>query len=253
MKKFSIFNFQFLNYSGFSSGQTLIETIVALGLLTTGIVSGVGLVAYAIGSSDTALKQVIGTNLAREGIEIVRNMRDSNWLADTLDTTSPECIAIAGGSGQPCYPDWLDQIVNVDPVNYESYEIMGSTGQGVAYFPRFSPGNLAAPWTIYRQSQSPCTQQARNTRIYYSNSDHLYTTPKNSVPGGCNAPENTYYRQILIQRIPGGYSFNADNPRILVRSTVWWKGRGCPESDTPPGIPHCQIVMEDYLTNWKNY
>ncbi|MDP2932547.1 MAG: hypothetical protein Q8N81_00250, partial [bacterium] len=67
-----------------SSGQTLIETIVAAGVLTTGIIGGLALAIASLGSSDQAMQQIVATGLAREGVEVVRRIRDANWNAGSL-------------------------------------------------------------------------------------------------------------------------------------------------------------------------
>ena len=52
-----------------------------------GVSSAVGLAIYAFNSSSSVTKQIIATGLAREGIEAVKNMRDTNWLQQTtIDT-----------------------------------------------------------------------------------------------------------------------------------------------------------------------
>lgn len=63
------------NQQGFS----LIEVIIAIFVITIGIVAVVNLVSSAIGSVAISESQVIATNLCQEGLEVVRNIRDSNW------------------------------------------------------------------------------------------------------------------------------------------------------------------------------
>jgi type II secretory pathway pseudopilin PulG len=88
-------------------GQTLIETLAALFILTMGVSAAVSLAIYAFGSSGTVLKQIIATGLAREGLEAVRNMRDTNWLQDTLSTNG--CYSFTSGlpNSESCYTNWL--------------------------------------------------------------------------------------------------------------------------------------------------
>jgi len=63
------------NQQGFS----LIEVIIAIFVITIGIVAVVNLISSAIGSVAISESQVIATNLCQEGLEVVRNIRDSNW------------------------------------------------------------------------------------------------------------------------------------------------------------------------------
>ena len=57
-------------------GVTLIETIVALGVLILGIVSALALMSSSLSFSKTSEQSIIVVNLAREGIEIVRSIRE---------------------------------------------------------------------------------------------------------------------------------------------------------------------------------
>lgn len=62
-------------------GQTLLEVMLAVGIMTFGIIS---IISLSITSSIIARrtsKELIATQLAREGLEVVHNIRDSNWLA----------------------------------------------------------------------------------------------------------------------------------------------------------------------------
>jgi Tfp pilus assembly protein PilV len=81
---------------------TLIETIVTIFILTTGILALSSLISYFISISSISSQRLIAAYLAQEGIEIVRNLRDANllggrnwdyglsngdWQADYDDTT----------------------------------------------------------------------------------------------------------------------------------------------------------------------
>lgn len=61
-----------------NKGFTMIETIVALAVLTAAIIGPVTLVTRAIFSSSFSRNDLIGYNLAQEGIELIRAVRDNN-------------------------------------------------------------------------------------------------------------------------------------------------------------------------------
>lgn len=63
-----------------SKAFTLLETIIALFILTAGILSVIGLILTTTRSLALTKDQTIAANLAQEGIEIVRSIRDTNWL-----------------------------------------------------------------------------------------------------------------------------------------------------------------------------
>ena len=62
------------------SGQTLLETIVALGIIATATTATVSLLLASMKAGTTSSNRVIAANLARETIEAARDIRDSNWL-----------------------------------------------------------------------------------------------------------------------------------------------------------------------------
>ena len=62
-------------------GLGLIEAIIALAVILTGVISGLTLTAYNLNASASSEARLIAANLAREGLEVVRQLRDSNWLA----------------------------------------------------------------------------------------------------------------------------------------------------------------------------
>jgi len=63
-----------------SGGYTLIELIIAIGVFTLGIMGVLGLAVSNYHDSQDNVDRVIAINLAREGLELIKNVRDSNWL-----------------------------------------------------------------------------------------------------------------------------------------------------------------------------
>lgn len=61
-------------------GFTLIETIVAISLLTAGVVGSFSLMQKVTSFASISSSRFIASYLAQEGIEIVRNIRDTNYL-----------------------------------------------------------------------------------------------------------------------------------------------------------------------------
>jgi len=62
------------------SAQSLIETIVAVGITVMGIVAILAMAAAHLSMGGQSAERVIATNLAREGVELVFAIRNSNWL-----------------------------------------------------------------------------------------------------------------------------------------------------------------------------
>jgi hypothetical protein len=60
------------------------EAIVAIFVITTGLVGILSLVSQTIASSTFSKDKLIAAYLAQEGIEIIRNIRDTNWLGEQV-------------------------------------------------------------------------------------------------------------------------------------------------------------------------
>ncbi|MBA7596520.1 hypothetical protein ES703_03494 [subsurface metagenome] len=60
---------------------TLIEIVVAIFLITVGTVGAFSLIQRTIAFTVISSSRLVAANLAQEGIEIIRNTRDTNWLS----------------------------------------------------------------------------------------------------------------------------------------------------------------------------
>ncbi|MCK9345253.1 MAG: prepilin-type N-terminal cleavage/methylation domain-containing protein [Candidatus Pacebacteria bacterium] len=69
------------NVTRFSRGFTLMETLVAISILLVAVVGPISLIGDALHKLYYAKDEMIAINLAQEGIEAVRQIRDSNKLA----------------------------------------------------------------------------------------------------------------------------------------------------------------------------
>ncbi|MCD4760505.1 prepilin-type N-terminal cleavage/methylation domain-containing protein [bacterium] len=61
------------------AGFTLIEIVIALAVFTVGIMAAFTLSLSNINNARDNYNRVVAANLAREGLEMVRNTRDNNW------------------------------------------------------------------------------------------------------------------------------------------------------------------------------
>ncbi len=59
----------------------MVELLVAIVVFALGLVAAYSLLRTATSLSDRSRDEIIGGNLLRERLELVKNLRDSNWMA----------------------------------------------------------------------------------------------------------------------------------------------------------------------------
>lgn len=67
-----------------NTGFTLIEALVSLVLLSLAIVPALYLSTTAVSSALLIEHNLIAANLAQEGVEVIRAMRDANWFNNSV-------------------------------------------------------------------------------------------------------------------------------------------------------------------------
>lgn len=87
-------------------GFTLLETIVALGLIVTALAGPFSLATRGIFTAKFGKSKIVALNLAQEGIELIRQMRENNVLGgyDWRGLAGPctgTCTRLQNGSYQP--------------------------------------------------------------------------------------------------------------------------------------------------------
>lgn len=63
-----------------NKGFTLIEVVVSIFILTVGIVTVVGLITTSAQAIQVVKDSVLAAQLSQEGIEVVRAIRNTNWI-----------------------------------------------------------------------------------------------------------------------------------------------------------------------------
>jgi len=95
------------------SGFTLFEVIIAVFILTVGVGGSFVLIQQTLFASLMAQSRLVSAYLAQEGIEIIRNVRDNNWLEQRESLEVPPL---------PLWDDGLDNCVppNCCEADYET-------------------------------------------------------------------------------------------------------------------------------------
>lgn len=97
---------KFLQKKGF----TLLEVLVAIFLITLGVLGAMTLVSQTIAFSQLNSSRLVAAYLAQEGMEIVRNIRDSNFIKIHKGWDINWDDGLAGCSGG-CEADYDDPVL----------------------------------------------------------------------------------------------------------------------------------------------
>jgi hypothetical protein len=239
------------------SGQTMIEVIVALFMLTMTLVAGLSLAIYSNSRNVNNMNQITALNLAREGVEAIRMLRDTNWLAADYDNPNQaeNFYELSGGCNyggvpvlvRPCYPDAFHAPFDIETSSNPDYYrvlFLPLSGQLPNYY--LDPRNgqetylLCVTGNAYTHVNPPTcnhttAQFARKITVSTGNTTWPYTTELSN-------PNNA-----------GGHS-----PEKIITSTVIWKGKTCAEfadNNVNPEtlVTPCKVIITERLTNWKDY
>lgn len=119
-------------------GFTLIETLVAIAILTTAIVGPFVAIQSAMNASYVARDQLVATMLAQEGVEYVRSVRDANFMEIIQDPAGGRSW-LQGLDGTASTVDCLDEDPDsgpqlrclVDPFGSPTVALCNSSGAGL--------------------------------------------------------------------------------------------------------------------------
>jgi type II secretory pathway pseudopilin PulG len=162
MNKFSIFNFQFSKNSGFThtpkigvtpkgGGFTLVETLVAISIFSLSLIGLMNALGSGIADTNYAKKKITAAYLAQEGIEYLRNMRDTyvlysatapaGWTAFNAKLTAASCNGANG-----CYFDdqTLDFTNPNKPITNTAFYSCTGTCPLMSYDPTFAKYNYTS-------------------------------------------------------------------------------------------------------------
>ncbi len=98
-----------------SRGFTLVETLVAVSILSLSILAGFTAVQSSLRNSGLSKDQVTAFFLAQEAIEFIKNIRDENALTNLGGTPTNWLNRLAEDASDPC---WFGNVCRVDPYQY---------------------------------------------------------------------------------------------------------------------------------------
>lgn len=198
------------------SGFTLTEVMIAVMILTVAIVSSTSLLVGLINTNRSNVQTLQAYYLAQEGVELMRNVRDTNWLYNV---------------------DWLHGLeknegfaINLrDPRNVGigvfSYDGSSAAGAG-ASAALDSILSAFSPWEVLNGFS--------NSEIKVVDEVFL------SSVGGEGDVSTGFLRTLTVSDYPD-CDFDDCSDFVLVESKVTWDGQG----------KERVVLINEVLTNWK--
>ncbi|SRR6056297_3546610 len=75
-----------MRYKNNNQGFTILEIAVSMTIISVGMLGVLALINQNIKVEDLDKNKILASQLAQEGLEVVRNVRDYNWLIHTTPT-----------------------------------------------------------------------------------------------------------------------------------------------------------------------
>lgn len=150
------------------AGFTLIETMVAVSIIVVGLVSALTLISNSLFYVSNIQDRLVAANLAQEGIELTRNLRDNNWLQDRNWN-----FGLTDGDYQMAYNQNSLSAYTGLPLLYDSNSgfYNYSSGTAASYTRKISITNLS---DFEMRIVSTVTWQRRGAAYNSSAENHLF-------------------------------------------------------------------------------
>lgn len=219
----------FKNFINYRTGESLAESILALSVLAIGMTLSGVVMATSLRNVGSSRERMIAVNIAREGIEAVKNIRDTNWLKFSNDRRN--CWNHLPGT-----PDTCDR--NTPKIVHNR-----------AYIVYLNQKNE------WRLTTNTTTQKANLSLVdidsgFDSNGDQNKTNDQdiyNHLVGndslGRETKKTTFERQIRVFYLSPTNATNGtfNDNRMKITSTVYWKEKSTTKSLT------LETIITDYL------
>ena len=205
--RISIFGSRISHQGGF----TLLETIIAVGILSAAVLGPLALVAQSLFGFPFAKNKLIAMNLAQEGIELVRAIRDQNL----------QCVFNEA-------PGWQwDRNFNGSGTIQGNNKMIDATKDETVICP---PGIATL---TFKNPDMPTSGTCDSTKLKLDSSGRY---------GYVSGTDTIFFRCVNITN-PGGADPNSipSADMLDITSTVSWNEHGIPRSS----------VLKTRLYNWK--
>ena len=151
-----------------NKGFTLLETIVAIGVIMVGLIAVLVLINGSLFYVSLIKDRLTVAYLNSEGLEVVRNIRDNNWLQNLAWNNS-----LSDGDYNIAYS-------SLSPSSYADTELLLDTSSGLYNYSSGSPSGFKRKISIVNLSSyelqviSAVTWQRKGINYTNSAEEHLF-------------------------------------------------------------------------------
>jgi hypothetical protein len=209
----SFLKLQFNKKTNNKIGLTLVETLVAISILTIAVIGPLGIIAQALHTSYYTRDQMTAHYLAQEAVEYVRNLRDNKSIEITGDSINDPSYVYNS-------TDWLSSIATPPSL------------PDVPGIPKIYPlgaGGLPDLYSLVRNVNGTYKFEPYNEQ---------YMKFRNGIYGaedGVGAVDSQFKREIYFQA-----TGNTSNQDFVMVVSVYWKN----------GSTFSKLILKEYFTNW---
>ena len=211
------------------SGFTLIETLVAIAVLTLAVAGPLFTAERTIVAAQTAADQLTASYLAQEGVEYVRAMRDSAYLAAYQSDASTATL-VSWDSFLTNATVGADAVALCKSPSVCSLDPLAHTmGEGSGYALAPCAGGVCQPLYL-----TNCVQGTSG----------LSCTAPNEYTQASSGMVSVFARSVQVVPVTGAnaqYDANGNPLDAEVLSTVSWSFHGTPY----------KVQLADHLTPWQ--
>lgn len=187
------------------SGQTLLEMVIAIGIILASVITTVTLIVTTITAGRESQTRIEAANFAREGVEIIRGIRDSNWIKISRNIDDGAALTMWDDDGTAA-----------------GYNSLGGTSGDQYYIAAYIP---RTGWKLIAETDPDVAYPI----LYVPDPAGSYYT-QDACPASLTCTDTKFNRIIRVQTNQpvtvsfGGGVTKTTNP-IVVTSIVEWRDR----------------------------
>jgi hypothetical protein len=207
-------------------GQSLVEMIVSISIVTVSILGVLVLVNRSLALSRTTAEEYIATYLASEGLEVARNIFDQKFLATQINNPGSSDFYGWGGSEGSIIPSILFGSPEAYEIEYDSSTLIGRPA------PCPFTGGTPTAANIRKYFES-CASIL--TPLYLDQASGLYSYNIGGIP--------SKFKRVIIVDYPQEFDTLPPTPNLdyRVTSAVGWE----------TGSGSFTVQLESHFMPWR--